>query len=385
MNENQHICDNLSDVTEPDRGSAAMHHICIPANRAKQLGRTSYHANTDTLWCSHSASGIAFGFRGRTCTLRLIADSAYQTAACAARYAVYLNETLIADALLTEPERILTIQHPNDENVIAWVRLVKLSESAMSALGIQGIRIAVSQAVRQQYQENVFLPAADHCRRIEFIGDSITCGYGIDGQCGEMFRTSTENAEKSYAYLTAARLNADYSMVCCSGYGIISGYTADGIADTLHLVPPLYAQIGHCAAVIEDSRTIDDDLWDFAVQSDLVVINLGTNDASYTGDDAEKQADFAKAYRTFLHTVRRRNPDVPILCTLGTMGQTLCSAVELAVSGYSADHGDDCIRTMRFDMQDEADGMAVDWHPSALTHEKAAAKLCREIHAWLGW
>ena len=45
---------------------------------------------------------------------------------------------------------------------------------------------------------------------IEFIGDSITCAYGVEGQSSsEPFKTSTENFMKSYAYLTAQKLNAD--------------------------------------------------------------------------------------------------------------------------------------------------------------------------------
>ena len=95
--------------------------------------------------------------------------------------------------------------------------------------------------------------------------------------------------------------------------------------------------------------------------------------------------DFAAAYAEFLKTIREKNPDASIVCSLGIMGQTLCDAVEAAAAGYTKETGDTNIRVLRFDVQSEADGYAVDWHPSAATHEKAAAKLSAFIRDWLGW
>ena len=45
---------------------------------------------------------------------------------------------------------------------------------------------------------------------IEFIGDSMTCAYGVEGKDqNEHFKTSTENFSKSYAYLASQILNID--------------------------------------------------------------------------------------------------------------------------------------------------------------------------------
>lgn len=359
---------------------AALQTVSFAPNCAKQLGRTVFHADTNILWCSLSASGIAFGFRGKACILHLVADSAYQTGSTlAARYAVYLNDKLVLDAQLTEPEQTLTI--PGNDGAITLVRLIKLSEATFSSLGIGEICI---QTAADDLQA-LLIPEPRKSHLIEFIGDSITCGYGVDGQCGEPFRTASENAEKAFAYLTAQQFDADYSMVCYSGYGILSGYTADGTVNTEHLVLPYYPLVGHSEATLETCRRIDEDAWDFSVQPDLIVLNLGTNDSSYTGTDSIKQHDFAEAYGSLLKNIREKNPRTPILCTLGIMGQTLCEAMELAVSRYAAETCDSNIRTMRFAMQSEADGYSVDWHPSAITHEKAAAALCAEIRTWLGW
>ena len=74
--------------------------------------------------------------------------------------------------------------------------------------------------------------------KIEFIGDSITAGYGVDDEVKEHgFSTATEDVTKTYAYKTAAALQADYSIVAYSGHGIISGYTGDGEKNTGLLIP----------------------------------------------------------------------------------------------------------------------------------------------------
>lgn len=353
------------------------------AGNVKLLGRTAYHEGTGTLWCSLSGSGIDFVGQGTQCTLTLIGDSNCKIGtASAPRYAVYADDNLIADAqLLTESQTVTVPLQASGTRV----RLVKLSESASSSLGIAAIRLDGADAKAQP--ADVITPAPAKSHLIEFIGDSITCGYGVDGVFGtDTFKTQNENATKTYAYFTAQNLDADYSMVSYSGHGIISGYTTQGKLNSGQLVPKFYGQVGHNSALIEGKRRIQEDLWDFSVQPDLVVINLGTNDASYTGTDAALQKAFAEKYTEFLKEIRGKNPNAPVLCTLGIMGGTLCDAIDLAVSDYTAQTGDSNVRTMRFDMQDtNADGVAVDWHPSEATHKKAAEKLTAEIRAWLNW
>lgn len=365
----------------------ALYPAYFTADQAKQLGRTAFHPETGTLWCGLSGTGIEFSFYGKECTLSLTGDTACSLGdTVAARYAVYLNDALVTDTQLTEQEQSVTLTNTADEETPARVKLIKLSESAQSSVGIREICIASSRRIFSQYQNGLLIPADPKPHLIEFIGDSITCGYGVDGQYGvDPFKTANENVMKSYAYLTAEALNADYSMVSYSGHGIISGYTTNGKALTSQLVPRFYAQTGHCSAVLENRHKIQDDIWSFAVQPDLIVINLGTNDSSYTGTDAAKQKEFVAGYTEFLKKIREKNPDAPILCTLGIMGQTLCDAVELAADTYTKETGDTNIRTMRFDMQSEADGVVVDWHPSAVTHQKAADKLSGVIRDWLGW
>lgn len=67
------------------------------------------------------------------------------------------------------------------------------------------------------------------------------------------------------------------------------------------------------------------------------------------------------------------------------MGDRLYPSVEAAVAAYSKETGDSNVSCMKFDVQNQADGYAADWHPTAKTHEKAAARLAEEIRSRYGW
>ena len=58
-------------------------------------------------------------------------------------------------------------------------------------------------------------------RQIEFIGDSYTCGYGVDSKSRrDKFTDETENASRTYASILARYFDADYMTIAHSGRGI---------------------------------------------------------------------------------------------------------------------------------------------------------------------
>ena len=68
------------------------------------------------------------------------------------------------------------------------------------------------------------LPARPE-RKIEFIGNSITCGYGCESDDpNEHFSNESENHYYTYAARTARALGAEYQAVCRSGIGIYRNY-----------------------------------------------------------------------------------------------------------------------------------------------------------------
>lgn len=339
----------------------------------KPLGRT--WPLEDGLWLAFSASGAEFTFTGRTCEVTIAGDSRAADAEAIndhARIVIELDGRRVVDALLNTPEKTFTL---TAEAGAHTVRIVKLSETAMSTCVIRVI------------EAEDICPAARKSRLVEFIGDSITCGYGVDDENPEHhFATATEDATRAYAYRTAHALDADVSLVSISGYGIISGYTATAEAPvTAQLLPTYYEKLGFSYGVYEGMAP-QDVRWDFTTrQPDVVVINLGTNDDSYCRDCADRQQHYCDEYAAFLRTVRRCNPGAKILCTLGMMGDRLYPYVEKAVAAYSAASGDTSIACMPFVPQLEEDGLAADYHPTETTYRKAAEKLTAEIRRLLGW
>ena len=357
---------------EQDMSSEAIY--TANTGNVKTLGRTYF--NEDKLFCALSGSGAEFYFTGTKCSVTIIGDSNSANISAAdnhARVGIYINGERVIDDMIDQPQEIYDVfesETPQD----VTVSIIKLSESPMSTIAIGEIKVIGSE----------IKPTADKDLLIEFVGDSITCGYGIDDPDKDHhFVTATEDVTKAYAYRTAQALGADHSMVSFSGYGIISGYTnAEKVS--AQTVPQYYTKLGYSWSQ-NVSFTPSDIEWDFSKrQPDLIVVNLGTNDDSYTQSDPEKQQESSDAYVEFLKTIRANNPDAKILCVLGIMGDRLFEYVQLAVNNYTEETGDTNISAMKFDVQDPNDGYSADWHPSVTTHEKAAEKLTAEIKSILG-
>ncbi len=330
----------------------------------------------NTIFMALSGTGVEISVTGKFVKITFLADDTWNgIAENRARVAVYVDRERVTDTLLEQPEVNVTA-FSSDVKETHKVRIIKLSESAMSTCGIAGIET-----------DGVISPTEPKDKLIEFIGDSITCGYGVDDEDRDHhFATGTEDVTRAYAYKTAEALDADYSMVSFSGYGIVSGYTETGEKTENQLVPDYYEKMGFSYGTYRGKYRPQDMLWDFTTrQPDLIVINLGTNDMSYVLDNDDKREEYIAGYLAFLKTVREKNPTAQLLCVLGIMGEALCTAVEDVVERYKKETGDTRISYMGFTDQLPEDGYAADWHPTEKTHRKAAEKLTEEIKSIMGW
>ncbi len=343
-------------------------------NSVKKLGRT-YSAEDGSLWLGLSGTGAEFDFTGTRLTVTL-QGNAPNGQNNIARAAVFVDGECKSDLLVRSGSQQIEIEGKGSESVN--VRIIKLSESQFSCCGITDI----------DAHGGTVSPAAEKARKIEFIGDSITCGYGVDDtDLSHGFTTASEDCTKSYAIKTAQLLGADHSLVSYSGYGVISGYTDDGEKSADRTVGTLYEKY----AGTEDSGFdgIDPSKldWDFnGFVPQVIVINLGTNDSSYTGSDSARQQEFVQGYIGLLKQVRAKNPAAKIFCVLGTMGDLLCGSVKEAAAQYSARTGDTDIVTFDLPVQDiENDGAAINYHPTEKTYDKAAKLLSEKIRSEMGW
>ncbi|MEA2698077.1 MAG: hypothetical protein QOI66_2348 [Myxococcales bacterium] len=219
-------------------------------------------------------------------------------------------------------------------------------------------------------------PPPTPARRIEIIGDSITCGYGVEGADMNCHYTpDTQNHYLTYGAITARNLNADLVTLAWSGKGIVCNYGDD---PTSCVDPfPIYYD-----------RTLPDraaSQWDFASwQPQVVVINLGTNDVSTPVDPTEAQ--FTGAYRTFLQHVRSKYPAALILCTVAPLlGGADLTEARAYIDAAVAATGDAKIKSFPMAQTDPADGWGCDFHPSVKTHQKMAATLTAQLKTELGW
>lgn len=345
---------------------AALYEMSYPAesNFVKPLGRTFMRDGARIL--SHTCSGVEFAFRGTAADITLTSNCKTSKA----RAAFYVNGEMVKDTMLNNTEETFRIfESTEPQNCI--ISVVKLSEAAYSNIGVKSINVTSEYGI-------IPTPARKH--KIEFIGDSITCGYGIDAADQyEAFATTNENGEKTYAALIGKHFKADYNVISWSGIGVYSSYTESSKPNQSFLLPPIYGKTA--------PNELSNDMWDFTQwQPDLVVINLGTNDNTWTKGIQERADLFGAAYYEFIEQVREANPNAYIICSLGVMGSKLLPEIKEQVALYSANTGDYRITTFEFDYRDGVnDGFGAGFHPSAVTHQKMADKIIPFIEQIMGW
>jgi hypothetical protein len=220
-------------------------------------------------------------------------------------------------------------------------------------------------------------PAAP--RRIEIIGDSISCGYGVEGADASCpFTADTENHYLTYGAIAARDVGAELVTVAWSGKGLVCNY---GDEETSCVDPmPVYFD-----------RTLPeqaDSVWDFdAYQPQAVVINLGTNDFSTDVDPSA--AEFEAAYVSLLERVRDAYPAATVFCTVGPLlaGADLAT-VRAAIEGAAAARaaaGDTRVEVFELAERNPNDGAGCDYHPSPRTHEIMAEALTSALSSALDW
>ena len=336
--------------------------IPITADNAKLQSRTVM--KDDVLWLVQSGSAAEFTVSGRNASLTLAGSSDINN--FAPRYAVYVDDKMICDEIMADKD--VTVSLWKDTDKTAAVKVMLLSEAMYGGIGIRSVEVESSSA-------QPVVPAEKAPLTIEFIGDSITCGYGVESDSpSDPFTTSTENFSKSYAYLAAKSLGADYTTCCYSGYGIVSGYSGDGTKNDKELLPDCYGK----SSIYKDYGSD----WEFSEDCDIVVINLGTNDMNYVAADSDANgSEFVEGYKAFLKTVREKRPEAHIICTVGTMGgDDIYELIERAVSEF----GDEKITAYFSQTQSMRDGMGADGHPSKRTHQNSADILAEKIRNTLG-
>ena len=224
---------------------------------------------------------------------------------------------------------------------------------------------------------NLITPSLPSERRIEFIGNSITCGYGVEGEnASSPFTPETESATLSYAALIGRALSADYAIVAYSGKGVVRNY-GDSNQTSADPMPGLYDRT--CCYDFTSA-------WDFTSWiPEVVVINLGTNDFS-TQPHPDKPV-FQEAYTGLIERVQSQYPEVTIFCVCGPMiGEPCASYIEEVVNGCRQNNTNKevyyiPISTSLLTSSDRGS----DWHPNISGQQKITDVILPIIQNTMHW
>lgn len=327
------------------------------------------------LYLGYSASFLEFSFKGTKAEAELLTDRLDWGEIHRAWVAVFANgaETPVLRFPLTkERERFVLFESEQAQEVT--LRIMKYSEVAFGAVGIASLEV----------EGELLPPPAAGNKKIEVIGDSITCGYGIEGVLDvDTFTTAQENPWNAYGCRIARALDAEFSLISWSGNGIVSHYVDESVNEPRNdeaLMPELYYYEDYSADLRRGKNRADYIKRDFtSYQPHLIIINLGTNDASYTRNISARDRSFVNGYVKFLRQIREVNPEANILCTVGLMRTEANALVAEAVKRVNA-FGDTKVFFKEAFMQNgEVDGIGADWHPTENTQKKFAEYLVEYI------
>lgn len=248
-----------------------------------------------------------------------------------------------------------------------------------------------------------FLPVAEKRLKLEFIGDSITSGEGLFGAKQEQdWIPMFFSALRSYTYLTARKLDAEYRVFSQSGWGVHCSWDNDPHG----AIPKYYREICSLIPGEENERIGGNRAHDFSGwQPDVVVVNLGTNDANAfeqpewidpeTGERAKlrKSADgsynaddigiFQKDVKDFIKVIRECNRRARILWCGGMLGAGLLPYIAETVERYIEETGDARVSLLQLPEATE-ETIGSRFHPGYLCHLQAAETVAAEIVKLLG-
>ena len=292
---------------------------------------------------------------------RISAD--FQGAALAFRFGAATGENYFNAQVDGQTEVVSAA--PGGESAVEWkgplgpglhhLALVKRSEASAGTAVFRGIELGAGGWARRPAQARARM-------RILFFGDSVGAGAcAEDGEKDQWESRRTHDATVSFMALTAEAFGADFQNISVSGIGIVTGY-----------VDITFGEVWDRLYPARDSARADLAEW----QPDVVVINLGDNDASYPHDHGLPfPGSFADRYVELYGSVRGAYPRAEIVSVRGGMTQgstdpALGAAWTGAVDRIEARDPRSC----HF-----AFSHWTDQHPRVADHRK----LADELTAWL--
>ena len=269
MSETEKSSETEEESTEPAQVlERATHYLADSLEDVKVYGRSSVVDRG--IACDYTASGIEFDIFCEG-AVKLNVNATAETYYTVFVDGVRQNGRVRAMAGMNELA-IASFDEQGSHNI----RILKQTEAQNS------LSVLVSLDFTGYFEE---MPA-DKDLYIEFLGDSITCGYGnlVSNGAANPGNAANQDGTQAFAYLAAEALDADFSMVSVSGIGVQLGYR-NFVMENCYKVHSYYRETS-----VE---------YDFVRTPDVVVINLGTNDQSKGADTTA----FSNRVKSLIETI----------------------------------------------------------------------------------
>ena len=196
-----------------------------------------------------------------------------------------------------------------------------------------------------------------------------------------MFYSVDENGWLAHPAVAARKLEAEFSVVSCSGIAI-----SEGIGKFEYSLAPMSYYYPYCDRMAQELEDTDSHLilWDFENHiPDIIVLNLGTNDATVidlNGDTQAGIAKFEKDYYAFLQMLRQYNGNTPhIICALGSLDYFLYDSIQNVAKQFQKDYQDNKISCFKYGRVRVNDGLGACRHPYVTTQIRMGEELAAYI------
>lgn len=246
------------------------------------------------------------------------------------------------------------------------VTLRKLTENPRGKIGLKGL---MGSGIMEP------LPKKDKKLQIEFIGDSITCGFGnMSKERDRLFFSIDENGWNSHAAIAGRILGADVQIISYSGIALTGGLNG-----------PVMSQLyPYTDCLIQEYKGQEPEEWDFdAHPMDVIVVNLGTNDSiavELSGDTEKGIRQFEKAYEDFLRLLREKNGKKPwIICALGPIDYYLYNNIEKVAAAFKQTYEDERICCFKYGKVRMDEKIGPCGHPTFATHKRMGNEIAGMI------
>ena len=352
----------------------------------KWLGRTRYDEGSDCRYLYYTASGFEVGFYGTELTAVLKAtnyDNIYKRPFIVILIDGEENPLAGRAVSLKAAETTLALVTGLDEGYHT-VKVLKRSEALESDVALKSLST----------DGRFSAPDETKALKIQFIGDSSLTGYGnLATSVTTTKSTTNSDGLLDFAYLTSYMLDAEFSIVASSGWGISRGWnTPGGAIDEIENIPNAFDYVA-----IDGTNHVRTDWgkWDQSdFDPDVIVITLGTNDFNAPAYDNMNETDkaalrerFVADYVAFLVRLNNLFPGVPIIVAYGIMADAwrIGSSELAAVAQANAAIGETAVYALEMPAGGTLGQVfGSDYHPSAGTHVLAANALTNLIVALTG-